>query len=818
MKALRVVCILAVLGMLALSVPAAADEGPGVAEAPLGDPIHFLPIVGDIATGIEVMNLSDTQQTFVDIWYYDSLGAVVGNNWNMRINGLSSRTIYPLPAAVTSASSAVVVAFSAKANPTHPTDVLGDPFSPGTGYTLNGDCPIATTINRFVGGAAPASSYTGVGQPLLPLDEADGNPYVGQDTYWIYGPIIQKNNNGWNSTIYIQHAYLGELEGESALPLPDTDVDIYFYEVDGSGPIAQANVYLPAFASKSFDITSFGLLADGEPYSLWIRSNGPIAGVVDQYDADSVANAGILLTYRASPKNRYDGGSSAADFNFGPLIFSQYNGWESGIGVLNTSENLDADVVVTFHAKDGTPLQTLHRRLEERSDFIVYPLSSFGLPVDQIGSVSIENQAYWPPGGWPAWPWPPLVSVVNQFIPGEKGSSYNTFMAGFDWVDGDWDGLDVATMLAAPLMMKYNGGSTLNSGWSTGIAIMNTDMDDPDAERILLEFYDAAGGPVPVDTVSFNLRGGATHIIDLRYYFGGATYIPSGWVGSCRAQSVPGFGDDAEPIAAVVNEIYDAPAGAAQVAGDLFMTYEGYPLYPTPTPEPTPTPGKPGKCLDLDGIVLKCEGATGVADAVVAIRSSDGQVVRWTSTYPNGYFEFKDTDPCGFIEGIYFVSTQVTDTDTFASQDLDVTDTDTFTDTFAWQDLGDDEIELIDTDADGDIDADDLFYKTNMNQLNFVGVNCVAEPCVIATYVPTVYLVYPNPVEGATVLEEGTGDWSNMFIGDTTNASGIATLYIPAGNWEELITALPFECARSVPVGCAETLVHSVDMADCSAP
>lgn len=818
MKALRVVCILAVLGMLALSVPAAADEGPGVAEAPQGDPIHFLPIVGDIATGIEVMNLSDTQQTMVDIWYYDSLGAVVARNQNMRINGLSSRTIYPLPAAVTSASSAVVVSFSAKTNPTHPTDVLGGPLSPGTGYTLNGDCPIATTINRFVGGAAPASSYTGVGQPLLPLDEADGDPYVGQDTYWIYGPIIQKNNNGWNSTIYIQHAYLGELEGETVAPLPDADVDIYFYEVDGSGPIAQANVYLPAFASKSFDITSFGLLADGEPYSLWIRSNGPIAGVVDQYDADSAANAGILLTYRASPKNRYDAASSAANFNFGPLVFSQYNGWESGIGVLNTDENEDADVVVTFHAKDGTPLQTLHRRLEERSDFIVYPLSSFGLPVDQIGSVSIENQAYTPPGGDPSTAFAPLVSVVNQFIPGEKGSAYNTFMAQFDVLDGDWAALDVATMLVAPLMMKYNGGSTLNSGWSTGIAIMNTDMDDPDAERILLEFYDAAGGPVPVDTVSFNLRGGATHIIDLRYYFGGATYIPSGWVGSCRAQSVPDNGD-AEPIAAVVNEIYDAPAGAAQVAGDLFMTYEGYPLYPTPTPEPTPTPGKPGKCLDLDGIKLLCAGAAPVEDGVVAIRSSNGQVVRWTTTYPNGYFEFKDTDTCEFIEGIYFVSNQVvTDTDTFTWQDL--TWFNAFTGTWITP------IELVDTDADGDIDADDLFYKTNMNQLNFVGVNCVTDECRIATYTATVYLdgdgdtvVDPGEeAEGATVVETGTGDWSNITIEGTTNALGIATLNIPAGTWDEVITSAPFDCTQSWAVPCAGTPAYTVDMADCSAP
>jgi len=547
MKALRVVCILALLGMLALSVPAAADEGPGVAEAPVGDAIHFLPIVGDLTTGLEVMNVGGWA-TYVDVWYYDSTGLRIALQQNIRINSLSSRTIYPLPAAVTAASSAVVVSYMDPFAPGAPAVVKNSPayatddLTFGTTGYIWGE-PIAVTVNRMAAGGAPAATYTGIGRPLLPWDEADGLPYAGQDTYWIYAPVIQKNNNGWNSTIWIQNAFLADMFGLAITPLPDVDVDIYFYTADGANLVAQANLYIPAFASVQLPVPL--TLATGA-YSAWIRANALVAAVADQYDGASPAAANIFMSYRASAKNRFDGGRSTADFNFGPLIFSQYNGWESGLAVLNTSETQDADVVATFRAKDGTVLHTLNTTLEERSDWIIYPLSSFGLPVDQVGSVSVEAQWYWPPGApAPVNPDNAIVAVVNQFNQTEsKGSAYNAFRANFDVADGDWVGLDTASRLAAPLMMKYNGGgASQNTGWSTGIVVMNTDLDDYDAERIDLSFWDAAGGPVPINRVRLNLRGGTTHVIDMRYST--RNTIPAGWVGACTVSSQ--FGADWRP-------------------------------------------------------------------------------------------------------------------------------------------------------------------------------------------------------------------------------------------------------------------------------
>jgi len=570
MKALRVVSILALLALLAVSVPAAADEGPGVAGAPVGDTLHFIPIINNLVTGLEVMNLGATQ-TYIDIWYYNATGANVHTQTFMKINGLSSRTIYPLPAAAATAQSAVVVSYVVKtaAPPTSPDD--------DEGYTTYGS-PIAVTVNRFGSGGGPAATYTGIGRPLLPADDSfDGVHYAGQDTYWIYAPVIHKNNNTWNSTIWIQHAFLCDWYDVCEGAFPDADVDIYFYKPDGGLPVASANLYIPAFASVA--LPSPVTLADGV-YSAWIRGHSPICGAVDQYNSATLSDAtGMFLSYRASPKNRWDLARSSANFNFGPLIFSEYNGWDSGIALLNTSETQDADVVATFRAKDGTVLATVNQMLEERSDWILYPLSDLAgpinLPVDQIGSVSFEAQNFWPPGaGAPVRPDNAIVAVVNQINPtASMGSAYNAFRSVYDPAVGDWAGLDTATFLAAPLMMKYNGGTTPSTGWSTGIVVMNTDIDDYDAERISLSFWDAAGGPVPVNELRINLRGGTTHTIDMRYQLGNT--IPPGWVGSCTVSSQ--FGLDWTAIAAVVNEIYDAPAGAAQV-GDLFMTYEAYPV------------------------------------------------------------------------------------------------------------------------------------------------------------------------------------------------------------------------------------------------
>jgi len=522
---------------------------PQEAPVPSGWEIVFLPVVGNLKTGIEIMNVGD-EWTYVDIWYYDEMGASAGNDFNFRLNAKSSVTVFP--SLTRRPASGVIVSYKAKREPTGPFD-----WGTTSGYTEKGE-EIAAICNRMGPEGKPAAAYMGIGLPLLPANE--GTP--GNETYWIYAPVVQKNNNGWNTTIWLQKAAADE-NADAA------DIDIYYYGLGGESLLAVHGVSIKPLATMGFRPPA--ALCDGFVGSCWIRSQTPIIGIADEYNAPFPADAGILMSYRVLPKNRLGGGRSSANFNFGPLIFSQYNGWKSGIALLNSSENLDADAVVTFYDRAGTPLHTINTTLEERSELIIYPLARFGLPVDQIGSVSIEAQNYQPPGGPPVTADNAIIAVINQFNPTEsKGSAYNAFRAALWEESGHWDSLDTATYLAAPLVMRYVGGVTPDTGWSTGLVIMNTDITDRRAKPIQIDFWDAAGGPVAICSLRINLRGGATHVIDCRYQTGNT--IPSGWVGSVTIDSRIGK-SPVPPMGGIVNEIYDP-----HLAGDFFMTYEMHPL------------------------------------------------------------------------------------------------------------------------------------------------------------------------------------------------------------------------------------------------
>lgn len=417
---LACIVVLAVLFLALTCLQGKVVQGEARSEeapVPSGWEIVFLPVVGNLKTGIEIMNVGD-EWTYVDIWYYDETGASAGNDFNFRLNGKSSVTVFP--SLTRRPASGVIVSYKAKKEPTGPFD-----WGSTSGYIEEGEA-IAAVCNRFGPGGKPAAAYTGIGPPLLPPNEGT----VGNETYWIYAPVVHKNNNGWNTTIWLQTVAADEIASAAV-------VEMGYYDPGGKLLLSVHGVSLLPLATMGLGAPA--VLSDGFVGSCWIRSNAPIAGIVDEYNAAFPADAGILMSYRLSPKNRLGGGASSANFNFGPLIFSQYNGWESGIAVLNTSETQDADVVATFRAKDGTVLHTVHTRVEERGDWLIYPLSKFGLPVNQIGSVSIEAQWYWPPGApAPVVPDHAIVAVVNQInLTESKGSAYNAFRAAFHGVVDD---------------------------------------------------------------------------------------------------------------------------------------------------------------------------------------------------------------------------------------------------------------------------------------------------------------------------------------------------------------------------------------------
>ncbi len=128
---------------------------------------------------------------------------------------------------------------------------------------------------------------------------------------------------------------------------------------------------------------------------------------------------------------------------------------------------------------------------------------------------------------------------------------------------------------------------------------------------------------------------------------------------------------------------------------------------PTPTITPTPTRRKPQTLLILDGAATFCDGSEVPKGAEVEIVTPQGGVIASQPVSFRGeYFFYEDFQG---LEGIYWIRFRFLDPHVQYLKDA----------------TGSREIELIDTEGDGDIDADDLFVKENMRQLNFVGVNCV---------------------------------------------------------------------------------------------
>lgn len=541
MKALKVTCILVLLGLLAVSVPTAA-EGPEVAEAPVPDRYQWLPVVYDgvHTAGIEIQNVGGAQ-TYVDVWFYSSTGALIagpaaGVPMSPIINGGGASWTYyaTIPAAVWAAAntpvSAVVVSWDGT-----PANQGANPNGYGGPFEL-----VTAAVNRitYPGTGVPAAAYTGIGDPLLPLDEFDGVPGVGNDMCWIYAPVIMNNHSGWYTWLTIQNA---TWDGDIA------NVDVQYYDPNGI-PVASANINIPPFSSVTLNPPTDPVT--GVPIELcsaWIRSTEVVAGVVDEYDSATPANATGFMSYRASPANRQLGGSSASRWAFGPLLFNRYNGWWSGVAIVNVDPNQDAQVRVSFRRTGGAVDMVMMDSIEERSMKIIELPSVATLPDAWVGSISIESM-----NGMP------IIAIVNELGPNGEAMSYNTFRGNAEnLVPGVFDCPDGSPLVSAPLMMKFNGP------WSAGMQIMN--LEDPawGAATVEVRLYDAAG-ILPLMPLRFAIPGHASTTFDLR--FTSATQIPPGFVGSAQIWS-PTLHD----LGAIVNLV--GPA-----ASDAGCTYASYPV------------------------------------------------------------------------------------------------------------------------------------------------------------------------------------------------------------------------------------------------
>ncbi len=388
------------------------------------------------------------------------------------------------------------------------------------------------------------SSYGGltVVEPTLP------DPVLGGFSY--YAPTILVNSLGYNSLIYIQNL------GDSC-----TSVELWL-RAEGECLRSQICDILALAPGETYILDPATCIGGPFRGSAWIRSSMPMAILVEQIGQDTLTSYSAVASHVVSGEATEQ---SASQVNYGPLIFREYQGWETAITVQNLSAIYNAAVKVYFLDASGDIITTVMDWICPRGSQTFYLPVINGLPGMYVGSVRVESQASF------AYPNPPNITSVATLTKYEgptqaqalESISYNllTEQEAFDWQLGCDennpnypDCYPGVGLLGIPSLMKDR------QGISSEIAIQNINPN-PGFTDFAIFFYDQHG---LLDYVCQKLNEKQVEYIDLDTW----GYIHPGFLGSAVISATyttqaGGFG-----LGAVVVERTGPLLGGGDVPGD----------------------------------------------------------------------------------------------------------------------------------------------------------------------------------------------------------------------------------------------------------
>jgi hypothetical protein len=213
-------------------------------------------------------------------------------------------------------------------------NVTGNAMNEVDGYTGVPYCDMAVAMDQVVGSClftSPGILPQGISLPELDLNH---------QARWIL-PIAQ-TNTGWDSIIHITNVSANDGVGVSAL----------YYAANGqgvSGPSTQlVSTTLDAGQTISYDLTANGFPA-GQIGSVWIDGDSGIVASVDRIKmATTMAMTNVAQPRNDNALNYFKIFGKNPTIKYAPLVFKDYNNWNTGINVANLSSNTNT-VTVTFY-------------------------------------------------------------------------------------------------------------------------------------------------------------------------------------------------------------------------------------------------------------------------------------------------------------------------------------------------------------------------------------------------------------------------------------------------------------------------------------
>ncbi|HEX2283052.1 MAG TPA: hypothetical protein VHG52_14935 [Thermomicrobiales bacterium] len=382
---------------------------------------------------------------------------------------------------------------------------------PGAPVRLEAFCPIAASVKEvspaarvtpWSNGASVVTGYSAVAEADLSAAGANGN------TGWFL-PIVQ-TNSGWNTVIRVSNFH--DTESVTA------QVELYpsGNQLGGAGVSRTISLSIPPGGHVGINALNELGTFDWVGYAS-VMANGPVGILAHR----SKPSANMALTNVAVAGDR----NSTEQRSIAPLLFSAYNGWNTGINLANISDR-PANVTVSYFAEGGGFIREETLTMAARS--MEYLYTPGNVEQDEfVGSATIESDA-------------PVVAAIDEV-------KYDTTEA------MSYLASPVAqTSAAIPITFREDPEAGFHD--NSGINIANLNPGSPQDVEVVR--YSGIGDPILAEPIIVTLPPGGNEFVYLPFIEG----LPAGTVASARLRTADPLG-----FVAVSNNVNYAVSGDGSV-------------------------------------------------------------------------------------------------------------------------------------------------------------------------------------------------------------------------------------------------------------
>lgn len=384
---------------------------------------------------------------------------------------------------------------------------------PGAPVKVESACPIAAGVKEVTpdsaastwsDGAEIVTGYAAIADADLQASRANAN------SGWFL-PIIQTNHN-WNTIIRIANFSNSTPASVTVRFFPNNN------QLGADGVVRTVTASIPPAGHIGID--SLAEVGEFE----WVG-----------YASVSTTGSVGVLAHRSKPSTlmALTNVGVAADLSNGvtvkplsaPLLFSGYNGWNTGINIANVSDST-AEVTVRYFETGGGFVREETLTMQPRSMEYIYTPHTVSQE-EFVGSATIISNA------------PVVVAIDEVKYETIEAMSYMASPVG-------------QTAAALPLVFREN--SSGNRHDNSGINIANLNPNAPQAVEIIL--YSDVGDPILPQPIVVTLPAGGNDFIYLPFI----DAVPPGTVASARL-----FSNDPMGFVAVSNNVNYAVHGDGSV-------------------------------------------------------------------------------------------------------------------------------------------------------------------------------------------------------------------------------------------------------------